>query len=160
MHSHKWAPALLLMALLAMQSTASKAQQSTAAIEQQPTAPGAQRVAVNGGVVEMTVAPLKNGKRPQDVDCVVKIRLVSGRAMYRSTLGRTHELRTPNEVLCEKPNGEFDISSSTESILGFEVAEVTPPPPVIVPPPSGGVTPPPILPPCPPSISPPTPGCR
>jgi hypothetical protein len=130
MYSHRWTATLLLMVLFAMQSTASNAQQ----------------VAVGGAVIEMVVAPLKNGKPPEDVQCVVKIRLVSGRATYRSsTTGAERQLNDPGTVLCQTPSGEFVMSSSDESLLSFTVGEL-PSPPTSIPGTGGG--PPSTPPPC------------
>jgi FecR protein len=98
---------------------------------------------VRGTVVEMIVNP-KRTRRERADKCDVKVRLVEGRATYRTPSGRIAELTEPNQVICVSDGG-ITRSTSTESILTFEVGDVGggggPPPPVVVPPPSGGGNP-------------------
>jgi FecR protein len=94
---------------------------------------------VRGTVVEMIVQP-KRTRRERADKCDVKVRLVEGRATYRTSSGRIAELTEPNQVICVSELGNVSRSTSTESILTFEVGDVGgggPPPPVVVPPPGG-----------------------
>jgi len=94
---------------------------------------------VRGTVVEMIVNP-KRTRREREDKCDAKVRLVEGRATYRTTSGKIAELTEPNQVICVSERGDVTRSTSSESILTFEVGDVGggPPPPAIVPPPSGG----------------------
>jgi FecR-like protein len=95
---------------------------------------------VRGTVVEMVIQP--KGTRRQRADkCDAKIRLVEGRATYRTSSGKTAELTEPNQVACVSELGDVSYSSSSESILTFEVGDVGGgggPPPGVPPPPGGG----------------------
>ena len=103
-----------------------------------------------GTVVEVVVKPkgqkqglCLNGRPPEygkpcEVECDVVVRLVKGKdAHYTSSKGERRELKNVNDVICDK-GGRLVSSSSAESILSFEVAELTPspsPPPPPPPPP-------------------------
>ena len=98
---------------------------------------------VRGTVVEIVVA--ERMARKAGVECVTKLRLVSGTgATYRTFSGKVATLTEPDQVACITPSGDVIYSTSSESILGFDVAEGEPPG-VSVPPP-GGTTPPPVSP--------------
>ena len=97
---------------------------------------------VRGTVVEMVIQPKRN-KRERADKCDAKVRLVEGRATYRTSSGKLAELTEPNQVICVSEVGDVSYSSSSTSILTFEVGEVGDvgggtSPPVVVPPPSGG----------------------
>jgi hypothetical protein len=88
-----------------------------------------------GTTVEVVVKPkgqkrglCLNGRPPQygrpcEVECEVVVRLVKGTgANFTSLKGKRAELKHPNDVVCITPNGDIVHSTSTESILEFEVA--------------------------------------
>jgi hypothetical protein len=98
---------------------------------------------VRGTTVEVVVS---DKKKPRPDECVTRVRLVEGAGASFTTSGpkaRTVHL-TPNEVVCITSNGGVSVSTSSTSILAFQVAGDTPPPPPI------GTTPP------PPGTGPPT----
>jgi hypothetical protein len=105
--------------------------------------------ASDGSTVEVVVARkgeklCQNGRPPQygkpcEVECNVVMRLAKGKGFtYTDTKGKRHEVSNENEYLCHTPGGEVVRGTSTESILAFETAELTPPPPP--PPPTGPPT--------------------
>ena len=92
--------------------------------------------ASGGTEVEVVVKPkgqkrglCLNGRPPEygkpcEVECDVVVRLVKGKgATYTSSKGERRELKNVNDVICDQ-GGHLVSSSSTESILSFEVAEV------------------------------------
>ncbi len=101
---HRWPPALLLVGLLVVQTTASNAQPTTALRQ------------VGQSVVEMVVNPKGEKKGPFEVKCVVLVRLVSGPgATYRSsTTGKVAQLRNPNTIVCQDLAGNLLVGTSTE----------------------------------------------
>ena len=106
---------------------------------------------VRGTRVEMVIQPKRN-KRDRADKCDAKVRLVEGRATYRTSSGKLVELTEPNQVICVSEVGDVSRSTSSESILTFEVGEVGDvgggAPTVVPPPPGGGVTPFSVLPKC------------
>src|SRR6516164_8622858 len=74
-----------------------------------------------------------NGRPPEygkkcEVECDVVMRLVKGKGFtYTSSKGERRQVRNLNEVLCDL-GGNLSTSSSVESLLSFEVAELTPSP--------------------------------
>ena len=111
MYSRRSTPALLMMALLAVPIGAAHAQPiSTSA----------------GAVIEVTVVPLKNGKPPQEVQCVEEVTVVKGTASIQTFTGKRKELHE-GEKVCITPTG--DLTTSTALLIPGT-------------PPSGGVTPP------------------
>jgi hypothetical protein len=111
---------------------------------------------VRGTTVEIVVASQQERRmclRPsrasperdrRDCECAIKIRLVEGtETTYRTTAGRVARLTQPNQVVCITWDGNIVYSTSSESILGFGVAQGEPP---------GPFTPPPGPPPPPPEI--------
>ena len=114
---------------------------------------------VRGTVVEVVVAEKKGKPRPDE--CTTRVRLVEGKeASFTTSSGKTARLTEPNQVVCISPSGAVSYSTSSTSILGFQVAGETPPPSI------GGITPPPgttppTTPPIVPCVSPNTPaGCQ
>ncbi len=109
---------------------------------------------VRGTTVEVVVARkgeklCQNGRPPQygqpcEVECQVVARLVEGKgATFTGLKGRSGDLANVNDVVCYTPSGDVVHSTSSESILSFEVAqEETPSPP---PPPPGPPPPPPCV---------------
>jgi hypothetical protein len=96
------------------------------------------RGTTNGGgtSVEVVVKPkgqkkglCLNGRppeygRPCEVECDVVVRLVKGTgASFTSLKGKRAELKHPGDVVCITANGDIVHSTSTESLLTFEVAE-------------------------------------
>jgi hypothetical protein len=92
--------------------------------------------ASGGTEVEVVVKPkgqkrglCLNGRPPEygkpcEVECDVVVRLVKGKgATYTSSKGERRELKNVNDVICDQ-GGRLLSSSSTESLLTFEVAEV------------------------------------
>ena len=110
---------------------------------------------VLGTTVEFLVRP---GRRPGEEECVAKVRLVEGEgADYRvKKTGKLARLRYPGQVACVTPAGDVTYSTSSTSILGFELAGQQPPPSTAIPGTIAGVTPP-SLPPC---VSPTTLNCQ
>jgi hypothetical protein len=101
---------------------------------------------VRGTVVEMIVQSKRN-KRDRADKCDAKVRLVEGQATYRTSSGKLVELTEPNQVICVSEVGDVSRSTSSESILTFEVGEIGQvggpnAPTVVPPPPNGGVVPP------------------
>jgi hypothetical protein len=107
---------------------------------------------VRGTIVEVVLKPkgekrhlCPNGRLPEsgqrcEAECDAVVRLVEGKgATYTTTAGRRADLNSQNDVVCITPSGDVVHSSSTESILSFEVAQETtspsPPPPPPSPPP-------------------------
>ena len=78
---------------------------------------------VRGTVVEMVIQGKRN-KRDRADKCDAKVRLVEGRATYRTSSGKVVELTEPNQVICVSEVGDVSRSTSSESILTFEVGEV------------------------------------
>src|SRR5262249_7517497 len=112
MYSHRSTPALMVMALLVVPFVGANAQPiSTSA----------------GAVVEVTVEPLRNGKPPQEVQCVEKVKVVKGTASIQTFTGRRRELHE-NEEVCITPSGELTVSTAAVEQGGG--------------PPSGSTTPP------------------
>jgi hypothetical protein len=115
---------------------------------------------VRGTVVEVVVQPKTKGK-PRPDECTTRVRLVEGAGATFTTSGpkaTTARLTEPNQVVCVSPSGAVSYSSSSTSILGFQLAQQAPPPSPA--PPPAGVTPP-TTPPIVPCISPNTPaGCQ
>ena len=110
MDSRRWTPALLVMALLAAPVIGANSQP----------------ISTGGGVVEVTVEPLRNGKIPREVQCVEKVRVVSGTASIESFTGKRRELHE-NEEVCITPSGELTVSTAQGPDMGGT--------------PSGGLTP-------------------
>ena len=105
---------------------------------------------VRGTTVEVVVQPnlFKAGRKPRPDECTTRVRLVEGAgATFTTSSGKTARLTEPNQVVCISPTGAISYSTSSTSILGFQVAGETPPPSIagITPPP--GTTPP-TIPPC------------
>jgi hypothetical protein len=101
-----------------------------------------------GSTVEVVVARkgeklCQNGRPPQygrpcEVECNVVMRLAKGKGFtYTDTKGKRHDVNRENEYLCQTPAGDVVRGTSTESILSFEVAELTPSPSPPPPPPTG-----------------------
>jgi len=78
---------------------------------------------VRGTVVEMIVQSKRN-KRDRADKCDAKVRLVEGKATYRTSSGKLVELTEPNQVICISEVGDVSRSTSSESILTFEVGEI------------------------------------
>lgn len=104
---------------------------------------------VRGTVVEVVTVPREQREK---VHCVTQVRLVSGQATFTTFTGQVAQLNEPNTVVCVTSTGNVEYSTSSRSILSFNV--VQPPPPIVNP--SGGGGPP--LPP-PPCVSPTTLNC-
>ena len=104
---------------------------------------------VRGTVVEVVTVPREQREK---VHCVTQVRLVSGQATFTTFTGQVAQLNEPNTVVCVTATGSVEFSTSSRSILSFNVT--TPPPPIVNPPGGGG----PPLPP-PPCVSPTTPNC-
>ena len=76
---------------------------------------------VRGTVVEVVVSEKKGKPRPDE--CTTRVRLVEGRgATFTTSSGKTARPTEPNQVVCISPTGAVSYSSSTTSILGFQVA--------------------------------------
>jgi hypothetical protein len=69
--------------------------------------------------------PLKNGKPPQEVQCVQEVTVVKGTASIQTFTGKRRELHE-GEKVCITPTG--DLTTSTALLIPI--------------PPGGGVTPP------------------
>ena len=111
MYSRRSTPALLMMVLLAV-----------------PVGGGAHSQPIStsaGAVIDVTVVPLKNGKPPQEVQCVQEVTVVKGTASIQTFTGKRRELHE-GEKVCITPTG--DLTESTALLI-----------PV---PPGGGITPP------------------
>jgi hypothetical protein len=115
MCSHRSTPGLLMMALLAV---------PLGGAHSQPISTSA------GAVVEVTVVPLRNGKPPQEVQCVEKVKVVKGTASIETFTGKRRELHE-NEEVCITPTGELTVSTAAVEQGGG--------------PPSGGGTTPPCV---------------
>jgi hypothetical protein len=109
---------------------------------------------VRGTTVEVVVKPkgqkgklCSNGRPPQpgkpcETECDVVYRLVEGKgAQVTNTAGQSTQLSGQGDVVCQTSTGEFVHSTSSETILSFQVAQETntnspsPPPPPPSPPP-------------------------
>jgi FecR-like protein len=105
---------------------------------------------MRGAVVEFVVQPKepqsKKRKTAHRDQCDTMVRLVKGRARYRTISGKTAELTERGTVVCVTAVGNMSYATSAESILS--------PDPVIVIPPTVVVDPP------PPCVSPTTLNCR
>jgi len=111
MYSRRSTPALLMMVLLAV-----------------PVGGGAHSQPIStsaGAVIDVTVVPLKNGKPPQEVQCVQEVTVVKGTASIQTFTGKRKELHE-GEKVCITPTG--DLTTSTALLIPI--------------PPGGGVTPP------------------
>src|SRR5262249_54085789 len=114
MYSRRRTPALLMMALLVAPVGVANSQPISTS---------------GGAVVEVTVVPLRNGKPPQEVQCVEKVKVVKGTASIQTFAGKRRELHE-NEEVCITPSGELTVSTALAT------------PPGSNPPPGGSVTPP------------------
>jgi hypothetical protein len=110
MYSRRSTPALLMMVLLAV---------PVSGAHSQPISTSA------GAVIDVTVVPLKNGKPPQEVQCVQEVTVVKGTASIQTFTGKRRELHE-GEKVCITPTGDL----TTDTALLIPV------------PPGGGVTPP------------------
>ena len=108
---------------------------------------------VRGTTVEVVVKPkgqkghlCPNGRPPEpgktcEAECDVVYRLVEGKGAHvTSTAGKSTDLSGEGATVCQTSNGEFVHSTSSESILSFDVAQgettsPSPPPPPPSPPP-------------------------
>jgi hypothetical protein len=108
---------------------------------------------VRGTTVEVVVKPkgqkehlCPNGRPPEpgkpcEVECDVVYRLVEGKGAHvTSTAGTSTELRGEGDTVCQS-NGEFVHSTSSESILSFQVAQEQTPSSTSPNTPSGGTPP-------------------
>ena len=111
MYSRRSTPALLTMVLLAVPLGGG--------VHSQPISTSA------GAVIDVTVVPLKNGKPPQEVQCVQEVTVVKGTASIQTFTGKRKELHE-GEKVCITPTG--DLTTSTALLIPI--------------PPGGGVTPP------------------
>ena len=68
---------------------------------------------VRGTVVEMVIQGKRN-KRDRADKCDAKVRLVEGRATYRTSSGKVVELTDPNQVICVSEVGDVSRSTSSE----------------------------------------------
>src|SRR5262249_57926716 len=80
----------------------------------------------------------KRDKRERVDKCDAKIRLVEGRATYRTSSGKIAELTEPNQVICISAAGDVTRSTSSESILTFDSNLEGKSAGIPAPPPSGG----------------------
>jgi hypothetical protein len=110
MYSRRSTPALLMTVLLAV---------PVSGAHSQPISTSA------GAVIDVTVVPLKNGKPPQEVQCVQEVTVVKGTASIQTFTGKRRELHE-GEKVCITPTG--DLTTSTALLIPI--------------PPGGGVTPP------------------
>ena len=111
MYSRRHIPALLLLAFVAMPALDTKTQPiSTSA----------------GAVIEVTIEPLKNGKPPQDVRCVERVKVIKGKASIQSFSGARKEIPEGEEV-CITPSGELTTESAAIEQQGNNPGGVTPP---------------------------------
>ena len=78
---------------------------------------------VRGTRVEMVIQGKRN-KRDRADKCDAKVRLIEGQATFRTSSGKLVELTDPNQVICVSEVGDVTRSTSSESILTFEVGEV------------------------------------
>ena len=102
---------------------------------------------VRGTVVEVVVAEKKGKPRPDE--CTTRVRLVEGAgATFTTSSGKTARLTEPNQVVCISPTGAVSYSSSSTSILGFQVAQQAPPASTGPTTPTTPGTTPPTIPPC------------
>jgi hypothetical protein len=76
-----------------------------------------------GGVVEVVVA--EKGKKLRPDECATKVRLVQGQASFTTTAGKVARLTEPNQTVCISANGSISYGSSSTSILGFQIAELS-----------------------------------
>ena len=84
----------------------------------------AQATSTGGAVVEVEVVPLKNGKIPQDVECVERVK-VTGRARIQTFTGQRRNLE--NEEVCITPSGDLRVTVARGETPGFGGGGVTPP---------------------------------
>jgi FecR protein len=95
-----------------------------------------------GTTVEVVVKPkgekrnlCPNGQPAQPgarcaAECEAVVRLVNGQgASFTSLKGKRVELHNPGEVVCITPNGDIVRSTSSESILAFDLAQLGAAPP-------------------------------
>jgi FecR protein len=108
---------------------------------------------VRGTNVEVVTQPKgfceaakKKGQTPPGCECATKVRLVEGQASFTTNAGKVARLTEPNQTVCISPTGAISYGSSSTSILGFQLAQQTPPPSTPSTPPPG--TTPPTQPPC------------
>jgi FecR protein len=93
-----------------------------------------------GTTVEVVVKPkgqkkglCPNGRPPEygkpcEVECETVVRLVKGTgANFTSLKGKRAELKNPNDVVCITPSGDIVHTTSSESILSFDVAQTESP---------------------------------
>src|SRR5215475_2089257 len=96
MYRRRSTPALLMMVLLAV---------PVSGAHSQPISTSA------GAVIEVTVVPLKNGKPPQEVQCVQEVTVVKGTASIQTFTGKKKELHE-GEKVCITPTGELTTSTA------------------------------------------------
>ena len=101
---------------------------------------------VRGTVVEVVTQPKgfceaakKKGQTPPGCECATKVRLVEGRASFRTNAGKVAQLTEPNQTVCISPTGAISYGESSTSILGFQIAGETPPPTTPTTPPTEGL---------------------
>jgi hypothetical protein len=101
---------------------------------------------VRGTVIELVQQPKgfcekakKEGRTPPGCDCATRVRLVEGRAEFKTNAGKIARLTEPNQTVCISPTGAISYGSSSTSILAFELAGEIPPPSTSIPP--GGTGP-------------------
>lgn len=85
---------------------------------------------VRGTIVEVVTQPKgfceaakKKGQNPPGCECATKVRLVEGRARFRTNADKVADLTEPNQTVCISPTGAISLGSSSTSILGFELAQ-------------------------------------
>ncbi len=113
---------------------------------------------VRGTTVEVVVKPkgqtghlCPNGRLPEpgkscEAECDVVYRLVEGKgAQVTNAAGQSTQLSGEGDTVCQTSAGEFVHSTSSESILSFQVAQEQTPSPSPPPPPPGPPPPPPCI---------------
>jgi FecR protein len=100
---------------------------------------------VRGTKVEIVTQPKgycekakKEGRTPPGCECATKVRLVEGRAEFRTNAGKVARLTEPNQTVCISPTGAITYGSSSTDITGIQEAGATPPPSPGGPPGGGG----------------------
>jgi FecR protein len=100
---------------------------------------------VRGTNVEIVTQPAgfceaekKKGRTPPGCECATKVRLIEGRAEFRTKAGKVAHLTEPNQTVCISPTGAISYGSSSTSITGIQEAGATPPPGGGTPPGGGG----------------------